>query len=125
MKKVEKINQLNQAIREYYQMKQVSEKATAKYSAKAQKSIATKKNKALLMDVANRSLQTAGIYRHQVSADNLLDASKEMIPINQQEQSVKSGITVKELSALFSTEVWEKIIGEESPNWESAKIKMK
>lgn len=120
-KKVEKINQLNQAIREYYQMKQVSEKATAKYSAKAQKSIATKKNKALLMDVANRSLQTAGIYRHQVSADNLLDASKEMIPINQQEQSVKSGITVKELSALFSTEVWEKIIGEESPNWESAK----
>ncbi len=120
-KKVEKINQLNQAIREYYQMKQVSEKATAKYSAKAQKSIATKKNKALLMDVANRSLQTAGIYRHQVSADNLLDASKEMIPINQQEQSVKRGITVKELSALFSTEVWEKIIGEESPNWESAK----
>ena len=120
-KKVEKINQLNQAIREYYQMKQVSEKATAKYSAKAQKSIATKKNKALLMDVANRSLQTAGIYRHQVSADNLLDASKEMIPINQQVQSVKSGITVKVLRALFSTEVWEKIIGEESPNWESAK----
>ena len=122
-KKVEKINQLNQAIREYYQMKQVSEKATAKYSAKAQKSIRTEKNKnkALLMDVANRSLQTAGIYRHQVSADNLLDASKEMIPINQQVQSVKSGITVKVLRALFSTEVWEKIIGEESPNWESAK----
>ena len=122
-KKVEKINQLNQAIREYYQMKQVSEKATAKYSAQAQKSIRTEKNKnkALLMDVANRSLQTAGIYRHQVSADNLLDASKEMIPINQQLQSVKSGITVKVLRALFSTEVWEKIIGEESPNWESAK----
>ena len=71
------------------------------------------------MDVANRSLQTAGIYRHQVSADNLLDASKVMIPVNQQEQSVKSGITVKELSALFSTEVWEKIIGDESPNWQS------
>lgn len=120
-KKVEKINQLNQAIREYYQMKQVSEKATAKYSAKAQKSKATEKNKVLLMDVANRSLQTASIYRHQVSADNLLDASKVMIPINQQEQSVKSGITVKELSALFSTEVWEKIIGDESPNWQSVK----
>ena len=120
-KKVEKINQLNQAIREYYQMKQVSEKATAKYSAKAQKSKATEKNKVLLMDVANRSLQTASIYRHQVSADNLLDASKEMIAINQQEQSVKSGITVKELSALFSTEVWEEILGDESPNWQSVK----
>ena len=118
-KKVEKINQLNQAIREYYQMKQVNEKATAKYSAKAQKGKVTEKNKVLLMDVANRSLQTAGIYRHQVSADNLLDASKVMIPVNQQEQSVKSGITVKELSALFSTEVWEKIIGDESPNWQS------
>ena len=120
-KKVEKINQLNQAIREYYQMKQVNEKATAKYSAKAQKGKVTEKNKVLLMDVANRSLQTASIYRHQVSADNLLDASKVMIPINQQEQNVKSGITVKELSALFSTEVWEKIIGDESPNWQSVK----
>ena len=118
-KKVEKINQLNQAIREYYQMKQVNEKATAKYSAKAQKGKVTEKNKVLLMDVANRSLQTAGIYRNQVSADNLLDASKVMIPVNQQEQSVKSGITVKELSDLFSTEVWEKIIGDESPNWQS------
>lgn len=118
-KKVEKINQLNQAIREYYQMKQVNEKATAKYSAKAQKGKVTEKNKVLLMDVANRSLQTASIYRNQVSADNLLDASKVMIPVNQQEQSVKSGITVKELSALFSTEVWEEIIGDESPNWQS------
>lgn len=118
-KKVEKINQLNQAIREYYQMKQVNEKATAKYSAKAQKGKVTEKNKVLLMDVANRSLQTAGIYRNQISADNLLDASKVMIPVNQQEQSVKSGITVKELSDLFSTEVWEKIIGDESPNWQS------
>ena len=112
-KKVEKINQLNQAIREYYQMKQVNEKATAKYSEKARKGEASEKNKVLLMDVANRSLQTAGIYRNQVSADNLLDASKGMTPVSQQKQSVKSGITVKELSALFSTEVWEKILGED------------
>ena len=123
-KKVEKINQLNQAIREYYQMKQVSEKATAKYSAKAQKSKATEKNKVLLMDVANRSLQTASIYRHQVSADNLLDASKGMTPVSQQKQSVKSGITVKELKDLFSTDVWKKIVGEDSSNWLGIEVQL-
>jgi hypothetical protein len=98
-------------------MKQVNETATAKYSEKARKGEASEKNKVLLMDVANRSLQTAGIYRNQVSADNLLDASKGMTPVSQQKQSVKSGITVKELSALFSTEVWEKILGEDYSNW--------
>lgn len=107
-KKVEKINQLNQAIREYYQMQQVDEKAKSRVCNTGHK--VTPKNKALVLDVANRSLQTAGIYRKQISADNLLEASKGMDAVGKQKQRVNCGITVNELKELFSTEVWEDII---------------
>lgn len=107
-KKVEKINQLNQAIREYYSMMQVEEKAQTR--VRKSNFTVTDKNKALAMDVANRSLQTACIYRHHVSSDNLLVACKEMEAHTQQQQRVNCGITVNELKELFSAQVWEDII---------------
>ena len=109
-KKVEKINQLNQTIREYYQMMQVDEKASAKHSSKALNVKVTIKNKALMMDVAQRSLQTSSIYRGQVSSDTLLDSSKSMTkPVNQ-EQPVKYGLTVDQLLGLYSEDLWKDIL---------------
>lgn len=105
-KKVEKINQINQAIREYSQMLQVDNKASNKYKSHDEPRNVKHKDKALLLDVAQRSLQTAGIYRNQVSADRLLSVSEDMPKVNQHNQKVSCGLTVNNLKEIYSFEIW-------------------
>lgn len=108
-RKVEKINQLNQAIREYCQMQEVDNKASKKHEPVVTTDV-DRKDKALLLDVTQRSLQAAKIYRNQVSADRLLTVSKKMPKAKNHNQKVNCGITVDSLKNIYSVSLWEDIL---------------
>ncbi len=111
-RKVEKINQLNQAIREYYQMKQVDQKASNKHQT-VEKTKVNKKEKALLMDVAQRNLNAAKIYSNKVSADTLLATLQKMSKVESHNQIVRSGITVDELIGIYDKNVWTSLLSKD------------
>lgn len=112
--KVTKINSLNRQIREYCEMKEVNGNAASRHTSRKRRTDVTKKNRALLMDVAGRSLQTSGIYRKNISADSLLKTSLSMEKPQDRDRSVKCGIPAKTLLNLYDPKNWEDILMRDS-----------
>ena len=118
-RKVEKINEVNQIIREYYQMLQANKQAQKKYDFKGLRSEAdrlqvTDKRRALGLDVTYRTLQASGIFKHNVTADRLLEQASADPKLAS--RMVKRGITPSEILSIFDSEMWNQRAKKENRN---------
>lgn len=124
--KVEKINELNQKLREYYQMKEVEQKAenrlkTEKGSIKelrdkVVKGTLTKSRYALLTsDSLRRTLTSTKLARKSITVGQVRKVvSDNMQPVEKVERII--GITPEELGALFNWQTWDRIVNPEEYN---------
>lgn len=110
-RKVEKINEVNQKIREYYQILQANKQAQKKYDFKSlrdkkSRQQVTAKRRALGLDVTYRTLQASGIYKQDVTAEELL--KKAGSDPKTSSKKVRRGITPSDIQKIFDKEMWEK-----------------
>lgn len=100
---------MNQKIREYYQILQANKQAQKKYDFKSLRSKkdriqVTDKRRALGLDVTYRTLQASGIFKHNVTAERLLEqdsADPKLVS-----RMVKRGITPSEILSIFDSKMW-------------------
>ena len=118
-RKVEKINEVNQKIREYYQILQANKQAQKKYDFKSLRSKkdriqVTDKRRALGLDVTYRTLQASGIFKRNVTAERLLEqASADPKLVS---RMVKRGITPSEILSIFDSKMWSERAKKENRN---------
>lgn len=109
-RKVEKINEVNQQIREYYQILQANKQARKKYDYthlrdKQSRQQVTAKRRGLGLDVASRTLQASGIYKHDVKADELLkNAGSDP---RTSSKKARRGVTPSDIQKIFDSQMWE------------------
>jgi len=120
-KKVEKINELNKIMREYYQMHKVNETAEKKVTKKDDNQFNTQRLVVMKTDLPQRTLQASGIFKKSVNADTLKGTLSEpsdnlFVPTTKLVQ----GITEQEIDEFFSPhsnssyKYWEDILGDEN-----------
>ena len=116
--KVEKINELNQELREYYQMKEVEEKATERLANETASIDKLKRHKKLLTsDALPRTLNAAKLSHNLISVNDVRQVvNNNWKPVQNDERII--GITPDELSDLFNHETWNDLINSDTEEFE-------
>ena len=114
--KVEKINQLNQELREYIQMQEVEQKAKIRLANEKfgiqqlwKTQLTINQIKLLLSDALPRTLHASKLTRKRISTQNVRSvASNNWQPADDGKRII--GITPEELQDLFNPETWGNLI---------------
>ena len=113
--KVEKINQLNQELREYYQMQEVEQKAGKRLTHETASISDLKRHKKLLSsDALPRTLNASKLAHNFISVNDIRQVvnSKNWKPVQKDQRII--GITPEELESLFKPDTWEGFINSDS-----------
>lgn len=114
--KVEKINQLNQELREYIQMQEVEQKAEIRLAKETKsilqlwdKPLSRRRIRLLVSDALPRTLHASKLTRKRISTQNVRSvASNNWQPADDGKRII--GITPEELQDLFNPKTWENLI---------------
>lgn len=114
--KVEKINQLNQELREYYQMQEVEQKAenrlaneTASIQQLWNTQLSRRRIRLIGSDALPRTLHNSKLNRKRISTQNVRSvASDNWKPADDGKRII--GITPEELQDLFNYQTWESLM---------------
>lgn len=116
-KKVEVVNACNQQLREYCQMKSVSEcskkknvRTTFRQQVEEKKLNITGRNKGLFSDAALRMLQTSGIYYDHVDSNTMHEAFDNVLNNEKDNGIISAGITGDFLLEMYAPEEWQEMI---------------
>lgn len=121
-KKVETVNACNQQLREFCQMKTVSEcskrkniRETFRQQQENDTLRITEKNKGLFCDANYRVLQTSGIYYNNVDLDKAHSVNEILAKAESERDNgtISAGISKDYLTELFSQGEWERIVLED------------
>lgn len=123
--KVEKINELNQALREYFQMQEVEQKAQKRLANQTSiisniqrdQKMSESRFKLITSDALPRSLSASKIAHNRISVNDvreLMGDKNKCKPVGKDERII--GITPDELGTLFKAETWQNIIDSDEFN---------